>query len=100
MFSPIETDDIIHKCVGTSTPVKIRVLEATQDKDVFLVEQVADDKREGKDKVGPLRTCIRRAEHVEKLMWIRSANQWCFDDKTAKRKKKNKTADVIDLPRR
>ena len=79
-------------------PVKIRVLKALEDNDVFQVEQVADDKKEDKDKVGPLRTCVRRGEFVEKLDWIREANQWTYDEKAAKRK--SKTAQVIDMMNR
>ena len=98
MSKPIEPGDIILKCVGTTMPVKIRVLQALEDKDVFLVEQVADDKKEDKDKKGQLRTCIRERERVQRLDWIRSANQWCYDTATLKRK--NKVASVVDMASR
>lgn len=83
MFKKPVQGDIVQKCVGTITPIPLRVIEEIEAGGPYAVEQVADDKRQPNEKRGRLHTHLRQAEFVHSRRFIRASNQWTYDDGSA-----------------
>ncbi len=72
-----EVGDMICKCVGSITPVLLRVETQEDNYGVFSVVVIPDPKKSATTPK-PMRTYLRRQENVESMSLIRASNQWCY----------------------